>query len=53
MLGQDPAHELMALFAQALRELGALPRRPRARSIVVDEAGGSAERLAAMPRRAA
>ena len=46
ILGQDPALELMSLFAQALRELGRFlgDRPPHA---VVDAAGGSAERLAA------
>ena len=46
-LGQDPGHELMALFAQALRQLGAwLAERTPLRA--VGEAGESAERLAAM-----
>jgi hypothetical protein len=45
-LGQDPALELMSLFAQALRELGRfLGDRTPAR--LVADAGGSAERLAA------
>jgi hypothetical protein len=46
ILGQRPDHELMALYAQALRELG---RFLGSRSVldVVAEAGGSAERLAA------
>jgi hypothetical protein len=45
VLGQDPAHELMVLYAEALRDLG---RFLGARSAldVVAEAGGSAERLA-------
>jgi hypothetical protein len=41
-LGQDPGHELMALYAQALRDLG---RFLRDRDPVA-EAAGSAERLA-------
>jgi len=46
ILGQDPALELMSLYAQALRELGRfLGDRPA--HAVVDGAGGSAERLAA------
>lgn len=45
ILGQDPAIELMSLYAQALRELGRfLGDRPPSR--IVDEAAGSAERLA-------
>ena len=44
-LGQTPANELMALFAQALRQLGAfLGERPPLE--LVHEAGGSAQRLA-------
>jgi hypothetical protein len=45
ILGQDPSLELMSLFAQALRELGRFlgDRPPHA---VIDDAGGSAERLA-------
>src|SRR5918999_598613 len=47
VLGQDPDHELMELFARALRDLGAfLGERPAID--VVAEAGGSAERLAEM-----
>jgi hypothetical protein len=44
-LGQPRDHELMALFAQALRQLGAFlgDRTPVA---LVDAAGGSAQRLA-------
>jgi hypothetical protein len=47
VLDQEPRHELMALYAQALRDLG---RFLDARSSIdmVDEAGGSAERLASM-----
>ncbi|HEY2141615.1 MAG TPA: queuosine salvage family protein [Solirubrobacteraceae bacterium] len=45
-LGQRPGLELMALYAQALRSLGAfLGERSALR--VVEEAGGSAQRLAA------
>ena len=43
--GQTPAHELMALFAQALRQLGAFLGE-RAPIDLVRGAGGSAERLA-------
>ena len=44
-VGQTPANELMALFAQALRQLGAFlgDRTPLQ---LVEEAGGSAQRLA-------
>jgi hypothetical protein len=45
MLGQDPRHELMALFADALRDLGRF-LGDRAALDVIEEAGGSAERLA-------
>ena len=45
VLGQDPAHELMELYAQALRDLGAFLGERRALDVVA-EAGGSAERLA-------
>ncbi len=45
VLGQDPAHELMALYAQALRDLGAFLGDGTAADIVA-EAGGSAEWLA-------
>src|SRR5688500_17743526 len=44
-VGQTPANELMALFAQALRQLGAF-LGDRAPLRLVDEAGGSAQRLA-------
>ena len=45
VLGQDPAHELMALYAEALRDLGRFlgERTPLE---LVESAGGSAERLA-------
>jgi hypothetical protein len=44
VLGQDPAHELMALFAAALRELGeAMP------PVTEGDAVAVAERLAALP----
>src|SRR3954454_5689883 len=45
VLGQPGDHELMALFAQALRQLGAFLRERSALDLV-REAGGSAERLA-------
>ena len=45
VLGQDPDHELMALYARALRDLGAF-LGDRAALAIVDDAGGSAERLA-------
>lgn len=53
ILGQDPANELMSLYAQALRSLGrflgASPTRPPRRGLdLVAEATGSAERLAEM-----
>ncbi|MDO9357221.1 MAG: queuosine salvage family protein [Solirubrobacteraceae bacterium] len=44
-LGQDPGHDLMALYADALRQLGRW-LGDRAVTKVVDDAGGSAERLA-------
>jgi hypothetical protein len=49
VLGQEPGHELMALYAQALRQLGRFlgERTPLE---VVDAANGSAERLAGMLR---
>ncbi len=44
-LQQQPGHELMSLYADALRQLGRwLGDRPASKA--VDEAGGSAERLA-------
>jgi hypothetical protein len=45
ILGQDPAHELMSLYAQALRQLGDFLGGRRALDLVAD-AKGSAERLA-------
>jgi hypothetical protein len=46
VLGQDPAHELMGLYAQALRDLGAF-LGDRETVDVLAAAEGSAERLAA------
>jgi hypothetical protein len=46
VLGQDPGHELMALYAEALRDLGRFLDGRRAIDVIA-EAGGSAERLAA------
>jgi putative queuosine salvage protein len=45
VLGQDPGHELMGLYASALRDLGEFLGR-RSPLEVIAEAGGSAERLA-------
>ena len=45
MLGQDPEHELMGLYAEALRDLGAF-LGDRTALDAVDAAGGSSERLA-------
>ncbi len=45
ILGQPPDHELMSLYAQALRELGRFLGERRALDLVA-ECGGSAERLA-------
>src|SRR4051812_38612955 len=45
VLGQSPDHELIALFAQALRQLGAFLDERSALDLVRD-AGGSAERTA-------
>ena len=45
MLGQDPDHELMALYAEALRQLGGF-LGDRTALQVVGDAVGSAERLA-------
>ncbi len=45
ILGQRPNHELMSLYAQALRELGRFLGERRALDLVA-ECGGSAERLA-------
>jgi hypothetical protein len=47
VLGQDPDHELMGLYAEALRDLGRFLGARRALDLVA-EAGGSAERLASM-----
>jgi Potential Queuosine, Q, salvage protein family len=47
VLGQDFGHELMGLYAEALRDLGRF-LGGRSALEVVDEAGGSAERLAAL-----
>jgi hypothetical protein len=47
VLGQDPRHELMALYAASLRDLGAHVRREHGGrfAAVVDAAGGSAVSL--------
>jgi hypothetical protein len=45
VLGQDPSHELMGLYAQALRDLGGFLGE-RSAVEAVEAAGGSAERLA-------
>jgi hypothetical protein len=50
ILGQRPDHELMSLYAQALRALGRFLAGRRARDLV-RESGGSAERLAGMLAR--
>jgi hypothetical protein len=47
VLGQDPGHELMVLYAEALLDLGRFLGARRALDLVA-EAGGSAERLATM-----
>ena len=47
VLGQDPGHELMGLYAEALRDLGRFLAHSRSIDVVA-EAGGSAERLASM-----
>jgi Potential Queuosine, Q, salvage protein family len=47
VLGQEPGDELMTLYADALRSLGRFLAGRRALDLV-EEAGGSAERLAAM-----
>jgi len=47
VLGQDPGHDLMALYAEALRDLGRFLAERTALE-VVEEAAGSAERLASM-----
>lgn len=46
VLGQEPGHELMALYAEALRELGSF-LGGRSALAAIDTARGSAERLAA------
>jgi hypothetical protein len=45
VMGQDPGHELMGLFARALNDLGAF-LGDRSPAQLVDAADGSAERLA-------
>jgi Potential Queuosine, Q, salvage protein family len=50
VLGQEPGHPLMRLYAEALRELGRF-LGDRAALDLVEEAGGSAERLAALLAR--
>ena len=47
VLGQEPGHELMGLYADALRQLGRFLGERSALDVVA-EAGGSAERLASM-----
>jgi hypothetical protein len=47
VLGQQPDHELVRLYAEALRDLGGFLGARRALDLVAD-AGGSAERLASM-----
>jgi hypothetical protein len=47
VLGQEAAHELMSLYAEALRDLGRFLGARRALDVVA-EARGSAERLASM-----
>jgi hypothetical protein len=47
VLGQEPDHELMGLFAEALQDLGRFLDARRALDVVA-AAGGSAERLATM-----
>jgi len=47
VLGQEPGHELMSLYAEALRDLGRFLDGRRALDLV-DESKGSAERLASM-----
>jgi Potential Queuosine, Q, salvage protein family len=47
VLGQEPDHELMGLYAAALRSLGSFLGERSALQLVA-EAGGSAERLASM-----
>jgi hypothetical protein len=50
VLGQEPGHPLMRLYAEALRDLGRFAGR-RTSLDLVDQAGGSAERLAALLAR--
>jgi hypothetical protein len=47
VVGQEPGHELMELYAEALRDLGRFLGDRRALDVVA-EADGSAERLASM-----
>jgi Queuosine salvage protein len=47
VLGQEPGHELMTLYAEALRALGRFLDGRRALELI-SSAGGSAERLASM-----
>jgi putative queuosine salvage protein len=47
VLGQDPGHDLMGLYAEALRDLGRFLGARRTLDLVAD-AGGSAERLASL-----
>jgi hypothetical protein len=47
VLGQEPDHELMGLYTEALRDLGRFLGARRALDLVAD-AGGSAERFASM-----
>ena len=47
VLGQEPGHELMALYAEALRDLGRFLDGRHALDLV-EESKGSAERLASM-----
>jgi hypothetical protein len=53
ILGQRPDHELMSLYAQALRSLGRFLEGPPTRRALdlVAQSGGSAERLAQMLAR--
>ncbi|MBA3262904.1 MAG: hypothetical protein H0T69_10645 [Thermoleophilaceae bacterium] len=50
VLGQEPGHPLMRLYAQALRDLGRFLGERSALDLV-EEAGGSAERLATLLAR--
>jgi hypothetical protein len=49
VLGQERGHELMALYAQALSELGAFLGERRAADLVGDSAEALAQALTAMP----